>query len=151
MGLPIPIVDKLLDIGKTVLGRVIKDPAAAAAAELELLKLHQSGDLAKMAQEKGMFELEVADRKSAREREIATGDHTTRYLAYLTLLGFFGVLGFQFYLVVKGIAIPEAALRTLDITTGVLFAMVLAVKDYYFGSSSGSKEKTVALDKALNQ
>ncbi len=137
----IPIVDKLFSIGEKLIDKLIPDPAAKAAALLELEKLKQSGELGAMAHEKDMYGLEVDDRKSAREREQVTGDHTTRYLAYITLFGFFGVLGFQFYLVTQGIVIPEAALRTLDITTGILFAMVLAVKDYYFGSSHGSKGK----------
>jgi hypothetical protein len=33
-------------------------------------------------------------------------------------------------------------LRTLDISTGVLFAFVMASKDYFLGSSVGSKRKT---------
>jgi len=84
----------------------------------------------------------MQDRASAREREIKTGDWTPRILAYITLLGFFAVLAAQFQIALSSVAIPEAAMRTMDITTGVLFAMVLAVKDYYFGSSAGSKEKT---------
>jgi hypothetical protein len=53
--------------------------------------------------------------------------------------GFFLVL-----LIELGIAISpdwkidDATQRTLDVTTGVLFAWVLAVKDFYFGSSQGA-------------
>lgn len=92
--------------------------------------------------------LHASDRASARERETKTGDSTPRVLAYLTLAGFFIVLGAQFYLAFNGIVIPEGAQRTIDMTTGVLFAMVFAVKDYYFGSSAGSKAKTDLLGKS---
>lgn len=84
----------------------------------------------------------MADRASAREREIKTGDWTPRILAYLILLGFFAVLVGQFHVALSYAQMPEAALRTMDITTGVLFALVLAVKDYFFGSSAGSKQKS---------
>ena len=43
-------------------------------------------------------QLVVDDRKNAREREIKTGDNTTRNLAYITVIGFFAVLGAQFYI-----------------------------------------------------
>lgn len=87
-------------------------------------------------------QLVVDDRKNAREREIKTGDTTTRNLAYITVIGFFAVLAAQFTIAFHGVVIPEGAQRTIDITTGVLFGMMFAVKDYYFGSSAGSKAKT---------
>lgn len=41
-------ISALLDIGGKVLDRVIPDPAQKAAAQLELLKLAQSGELAQL-------------------------------------------------------------------------------------------------------
>lgn len=86
-------------------------------------------------------EIAGADRASARDREVKLQDPTTRRLAYIALIGFFIVLGAQLYFAVESITINPELQRTLDITLGVLFAWVLAVKDYYFGSSVGSKEK----------
>lgn len=85
--------------------------------------------------------LAAADRASARDREAKLGDPTPRNLAYATLLGFFILLGVQGWLAVQGIEIPAGAQRSLDVSTGVLFAMVIAVKDYYFGTSASSKAK----------
>lgn len=90
-------------------------------------------------------EIAGADRASARDREVKLQDPTTRILAYIALAGFFGVLGGQFYIALNGIAINTEVQRTLDITLGVLFAWVLAVKDYYFGSSAGSAQKNELL------
>lgn len=92
-------------------------------------------------------EIAGADRASARQREVQLQDPTTRILAYIALGGFFAVLGGQFYIAFHDITINTEVQRTLDITLGVLFAWVLAVKDYYFGSSAGSKEKTQLLGK----
>jgi hypothetical protein len=41
-----------------------------------------------------------------------------------------------------------SAVRILDTSMGILFAMMLASKDYFFGSSSGSKAKTDLLSKS---
>lgn len=92
-------------------------------------------------------EIAGADRASARQREVALQDPTTRILAYIALVGFFAVLAGQFYIALNAIEVHTEVQRTLDITLGVLFAWVLAVKDYYFGSSAGSKEKTQLLGK----
>jgi hypothetical protein len=49
----------LLDIGSKVIDRVFPDPAAAASAKLELIKLQQSGDLAVMAGQMKINEIEA--------------------------------------------------------------------------------------------
>ena len=123
--------------------------AIASGGPEVLQRLKQAEhDFAIKMEELGIRAEEIAaqDRASARDREIRTGDKTTRNLAYITLFGFFLVLAGQFVIGFHfsdpQVKFSEAAQRMLDITTGVLFAMVLAVKDYYFGSSAGSKSKT---------
>ena len=51
----------LLDIGSKVIDRVFPDPAAAASAKLELIKLQQSGDLAVMAGQMKINEIEAGN------------------------------------------------------------------------------------------
>jgi hypothetical protein len=87
-------------------------------------------------------QLAVQDRASARERQAKLGDRTPQVLAYIYTAGFFAVLAMQFALVFLALRIPDQVLRTLDISTGVLFAFVMASKDYFLGSSAGSKRKT---------
>ena len=89
-----------------------------------------------------LAKIDAEDRNSARQREMTVKDRVPAHLAYSSYAGFFLVLAIQFYFAYATIHIPDAMQRTLDITTGVLFAMVLAVKDYYLGSSKGSDEKT---------
>jgi hypothetical protein len=45
MGLGIPIIDGVLDIGGKLIDKLIPDPQAKAEAKLRLLELQQNGDL----------------------------------------------------------------------------------------------------------
>ena len=92
-----------------------------------------------------LAKIDAEDRNSARQREMVVKDRVPAHLAYLSVGGFFAVLMAQFYFAWTVHPIAEGVQRTLDISTGVLFAMVLAVKDYYFGSSKSSDEKTKLL------
>ncbi|TAN59644.1 hypothetical protein EPN18_10095 [bacterium] len=89
------------------------------------------------------------DRKSARSREEQIKDSTPKILAYAYTGGFFAVLATQFAIAVIGINIQGSLLRSLDITLGVLIAIMLGVKEYYYGSSSGSARKSEMINDAL--
>lgn len=56
---------QLFKLANTVIERVVKDPTAAAAAKLEVLKLQQTGELAQLAAEtdlaKGQLEINKAE------------------------------------------------------------------------------------------
>jgi hypothetical protein len=59
------ILDALLSVGGKLIDKLIPDPQAKAAAQLELAKLAQTGELASMANETELFKLEqtaVTDR-----------------------------------------------------------------------------------------
>jgi len=86
-------------------------------------------------------QLQYADTANARAREVAVKDNTPRILAYMYTAGFFAVLATQFWIVMAHVVLDPTALRLIDTTTGVLFAMMLGCKEYYFGSSAGSKDK----------
>ena len=58
-----PLIGGLLDAGLKVLDRVLPDPAQKAAAQLELLKLQQSGEFRQLEAD---LQLALADRKSTR-------------------------------------------------------------------------------------
>ena len=62
-------VTALLDIGSKVIDRLWPDPAQAAAAKLELIKLQQSGELAAMAAETKLAEGQIA----VNEKEAQSG------------------------------------------------------------------------------
>jgi hypothetical protein len=82
------------------------------------------------------------DRASARLREVAVKDNTPQLLAFSYLGIFLAVLMMQFWIIIDAVDAAEGALRILDGMTGILGTLVIGSKDYYFGSSVGSKQKT---------
>lgn len=82
--------------------------------------------------------LDASDRDSARKREIETKDTTTRELAYIYTIGYFGALGSLLFGLVH---IPEGYERLVDVLFGVLTAGQYSVMTYYFGSSHSSRSK----------
>ena len=49
----------ILEIGKGIINRLFPDPAAAAAAQLELLKMQHNGELALLASETDLAKLQI--------------------------------------------------------------------------------------------
>ena len=60
----------LLDLGGKLLDKVLPDPAAKAAAQLELLKLQQSGELAELAATTDLAKLQI----QTNQEEAKTGN-----------------------------------------------------------------------------
>lgn len=87
-------------------------------------------------------DIEAADRNSARDREIKTGDKTTRNLAYAYTIGYFVVLA-----VVMKTGVDPAMQNIIMVLLGVLTAAQAQIMNYYFGSSSGSAQKNSILAK----
>jgi hypothetical protein len=61
-------LDALLNVGSKLIDKLIPDPEAKAKAQLELAKLAQDGELAKMANDTKLFEVEqtaITDRWTA--------------------------------------------------------------------------------------
>ncbi|MBK8200635.1 MAG: hypothetical protein IPK75_20050 [Acidobacteria bacterium] len=87
------------------------------------------------------LKVDAADRDSARKREIAVKDKVPAVLSAIAVIGFFGVLAALFF-----VTIPEknAEVIFMMIGSGVVGAFTI-VLNYYFGSSSGSRLKTLAL------
>lgn len=92
---------------------------------------------------KDMEALAASDRNSARNREASVKDVTPQILAYSITFGFFGLLTFMLFN-----EIPDGSRDLLNILMGSLASGWAAICAYYFGSSSGSSEKTKLLAKA---
>lgn len=147
----------ILDIGSKILDRVLPNPEAKAQAQLELLKMEQSGELARMANDTELTKAYLSDVSSARSREsqVATSDAApylnkiiTPVLALGVLVATFGLFGFVLF--DKGTIDPTRK-DILIYVLGVLSAIATQIVAYYFGSSKGSSDKNSAIDKMLNK
>jgi hypothetical protein len=128
----------LLEVGSKILDRVLPDPEAAAKAKSELAQLEQNGELAKMANETKIFELNVKNTDSARQMQIATRSPMPAILSIVTVVGFFGLLG--------GSALGYMKLTGSDVMMlllGVLARETASVYNFWLGSSNSSQQKDI--------
>jgi hypothetical protein len=88
--------------------------------------------------------ISAADRDSARNMQIATRDWIPRALAVGVTLGFFGIVAYILHY-----GLPPTGGEALLMLIGTLGTAWTGVMGFYFGSSSGSKQKTDALTAAL--
>jgi hypothetical protein len=126
----------LLEVGSKILDRVLPDPEAAAKAKQELAALEQNGELAKMANDTKIFELNVKNTDSARQMQISTRSRIPAILSIVTVAGFFGLL--------VGSALGYMALTGSDVMMlllGVLARETASVYNFWLGSSNSSQQK----------
>jgi len=147
----------ILDIGSKLIDRLIPNPEAKAQAQLELLKLQESGELARMANDSEITKAYLSDVASARNREaqVAVSDSApylnkiiTPVLALGVLIATFGLFGFVLF--DKGTIDPTRK-DILIYVLGVLSAIATQIVAYYFGSSKGSSDKNQAIDNLLRK
>ncbi|MGC2970412.1 hypothetical protein [Paraburkholderia aspalathi] len=85
------------------------------------------------------------DRASARNFAAAEHDHTARNLAYMYTTALFAVIALEFLLAAQQIRVDDSVMRALDTLFGILIAMVLGSKEYFFGSSSRADRQAAAI------
>ncbi|ASL45142.1 hypothetical protein bAD24_I16835 [Burkholderia sp. AD24] len=85
------------------------------------------------------------DRASARNFAVTEHDHTARNLAYMYTVALFGVIGLEFLLAAQQVRVDDSVMRALDTLFGILIAMVLGSKEYFFGSSSRADRQAAAI------
>lgn len=143
-------LEAILGIGTKILDKVFPDPAQAEQAKLKLLEMQQNGELARMAGE-------FADLDSARKREmaVATSENApylnkivTPVLAIAILVATFILFGLVMF--AQGIIDPTRK-DIIIYVLGVLSAISTQIVSYYFGSSKGSTDKNLAIDKMLQK
>ena len=143
-------IAELLGIGGKLIDKLIPDPEAKAKAQLELTKLAQEGELARMA-------AEVADLDSARKREmaVATSENApflNKVIVPVLALGVLVATFILFGLVMFADGVIENTRKDIIIyVLGVLSAISTQIISYYFGSSKGSADKNMSLDKVIGK
>lgn len=76
----------LLEVGAKILDKVIPDPEAKARAQLELQKLAQDGELAKMANETKLFETEQNNLTDRLKADMGSDSWLSKNIRPLTLI-----------------------------------------------------------------
>lgn len=116
--------------------------ALASASPDVLAKIKEVDNTFKVRMEElkvDLIKAQYASVDSARDMNVKKADNTARNLAYMAVTGFFTVLILQLAIGIHPTWTIDADVqRTLDVTLGILFAWVIAVKDFYFGSSQGA-------------
>jgi hypothetical protein len=150
-------LDSILNIGGKIIDRLFPDPLQAEAAKIKLLEMQQNGELAKMANDTEVTKAYLADLGSARSREsIVAASENAPYLnkvivpvlALGVLLATFGLFAFVLF---DSNTVDPTRKDILIYVLGVLSAIATQIVSYYFGSSKGSNDKNIAIDKMMNK
>ncbi|TAN60750.1 hypothetical protein EPN18_07995 [bacterium] len=123
--------------------------ALESATPDTLLKLKQAEqDFAVKMKELGIEAEKIAanDRDSARKREMAVKDKVPAHLAYFVFAGFFATLAAIIF-----VDIPAAAHDILLSMCASLGTLAITITTYYYGSSSGSAQKTAMIDQLMKK
>jgi hypothetical protein len=138
-------LDALLSVGGKLIDKLIPDPEAKAKAQLELQKMAQDGELAKMANDIKLVELENANTDSARDMNAKVQESTNaswlaKNTAYALDIGIVTATIFlAWFAFMKGV--PETNKELVYMALGSLITMCGTVLNFHRGSSQGSKDK----------
>lgn len=150
-------IDLVKEVGGKLIDHWFPDPNQAAKAKMELLQMEQDGHLKELVASNERFTQEVTDRQSAREREssIATSDAAPLVNKVITPILAVGVVVLTFLLfgvVLFGDNAIDPNRKDLVIyILGALSSICGMVISYYFGSSSGSVQKTETLESLIKR
>ena len=139
-----------LEFAGKVVDRIWPDATEAQKAEA-------SARIAELAHEEALFAAEIDDKKSAREREaqIAVSADAPILNKVVTPILAIGVVALTFLLfgaVVFQNEVVDASRKDLAIyVLGALSSICGMVVSYYFGSSSGSTQKSDYMEKLLKK
>lgn len=139
-----------IEFAGKVVDRIWPDATEAQKAEASRI-------IAEMSHDENLFNTEVNDRKSAREREasIATSDASPTLNKVITPILAIGVLVSTILLfggVVFGAGAIDATRKDIAVfVLGQLAGICTMVISYYFGSSSGSTSKNHVIEELMQK
>jgi len=125
-------LDAVLSIGGKLIDKLIPDPEAKAKAQLELTKLAQDGELAKMANDSKMYEVEQTNLTERMQADMASDSWLSKNIRPITLI----------YILVAYLilAILDAALVDIaDSFVELLGQWGMLVMSFYFGGRTLEK------------
>jgi hypothetical protein len=125
-------LDALLGIGGKLIDKLIPDPEAKAKAQLELAKMAQDGELAKMANETKLYETEQDNLTERLKSDMGSDSWLSKNIRPITLIYILVA-----YLV---LAILDAALVDIaDSFVELLGQWGMLVMSFYFGGRTLEK------------
>ena len=150
VGVPALATSVIMKIGKSLLGKddateaEVTEAISRATPEqlVALKKIDADFKIELKNLDINLEKISAADRDSARNREIQTGDKTPAIMGFMIMGGFFGILGLLFF---KGASVDSNTIQIINIMLGALGTMAMGVVSYYFGSSSGSRQKDIKI------
>lgn len=142
-------LELIKQVAPKLIDHFLPDPEKAAAAKLELAKLEQTGELARMANETETVKAFLADTQSARQRDVAflqAGKKNFRgdVLAYSAIGALITCILALFFF-----DVPNSSRDLLLVTLGALVAIVKDVYGFEFGSSKDSQRNAQAVSDML--
>lgn len=144
-------LNPLAAIGGKLIDRFLPDPAAAAAAKQELAQMQENGELARMANDTKLLELNNANTDSARDmnakiQESSAASWLAKNTAYALDVGIVAATIFlAWFAFIKGV--PEQNKELVYMALGSLITMSGTVLNFHRGSSQGSKDKGSEIQK----
>ena len=144
-------LNPLAAIGGKLIDRFLPDPVAADKAKAELAQMQQNGELAQMANDTKVLELNNANTDSARDmnakiQESAAASWLAKNTAYALDIGIVASTIFlAWFAFIKGV--PEQNKELVYMALGSLITMCGTVLNFHRGSSQGSKDKGSEIQK----
>ena len=136
------MLDALLNIGGKLVDKLIPDPKAQAQAKLELAKMAQDGELAKMANETKLYEVEQNNLTGRHTADMASDSWLSKNIRPMTLIAI--LTGYFVF----------ALMSAFDLDTNAAYVELLGqwgmlIMSFYFGGRT--LEKIIDLRKGTKQ
>ena len=136
------MIDALLNIGGKLVDKLIPDPKAQAQAKLELAKMAQDGELAKMANETKLYEAEQNNLTGRHTADMQSDSWLSKNIRPMTLIAI--LTGYFVF----------ALMSAFDLDTNAAYVELLGqwgmlIMSFYFGGRT--LEKIIDLRKGAKQ
>jgi len=136
------MIDALLNIGGKLVDKLIPDPKAQAQAKLELAKMAQDGELAKMANETKLYETEQDNLTGRHKADMASDSWLSKNIRPMTLIAI--LTGYFVF----------ALMSAFNLDTNAAYVELLGqwgmlIMSFYFGGRT--LEKVIDLRKGTKQ
>ena len=135
------MIDALLNIGGKLVDKLIPDPKAQAQAKLELAKMAQDGELAKMANETKLYEAEQNNLTGRHTADMQSDSWLSKNIRPMTLIAI--LTGYFVF----------ALMTAFDLDTNAAYVELLGqwgmlIMSFYFGGRT--LEKIIDLRKGAS-